>query len=248
MVERIACAAPGHAAAPPRAWQQPCCCSARLSVPAGAAAAARRLPAAQARPPRRAAGRAVAPAGVTGLLCVQACRLWCGMDCCHPGGGLCASLRRRSSARPRAAGWAPLAGRRRCSRARPAPAAAAGAPAAGAGLLLAGPALPAPCAAAAPGARGAGLGLEALLAAHARAGPALGDLGDGLEAPVQLLYLLTLLGFLVVGAFLVVRQARGRAALATPPRSHAAQRADPPQCPTGSPLAGPACVTALSGQ
>jgi hypothetical protein len=36
---------------------------------------------------------------------------------------------------------------------------------------------------------------------------ALGELGDGLEAPVQLLYLLTLLGFLVVGAYLVVRQA-----------------------------------------
>lgn len=32
------------------------------------------------------------------------------------------------------------------------------------------------------------------------------DLADGLEAPVQLVYLLTLLGFLVVGAYLVVRQ------------------------------------------
>lgn len=32
------------------------------------------------------------------------------------------------------------------------------------------------------------------------------DLSEGLEAPVQLLYLLTLLGFLVVGAWLVVRQ------------------------------------------
>ena len=32
------------------------------------------------------------------------------------------------------------------------------------------------------------------------------DLSEGLETPVQLIYLLTLLGFLVVGAFLVVRQ------------------------------------------
>ena len=32
------------------------------------------------------------------------------------------------------------------------------------------------------------------------------DLGEGLETPVQLLYLFSLLGFLVVGAFLVVRQ------------------------------------------
>ncbi|KAK9824565.1 hypothetical protein WJX72_011341 [[Myrmecia] bisecta] len=36
--------------------------------------------------------------------------------------------------------------------------------------------------------------------------PVHGDLGEGLEAPVQLIYLLTLLGFLVVGAYLVVRQ------------------------------------------
>jgi len=35
---------------------------------------------------------------------------------------------------------------------------------------------------------------------------ALGDLSDGLETPVQLFYLLFLLSFLVVGAFLVVRQ------------------------------------------
>lgn len=49
---------------------------------------------------------------------------------------------------------------------------------------------------------------EALLALRTRAGPAVGGLADGLEAPVQLLYLLTLLGFLVVGAFLVVRQVR----------------------------------------
>ena len=33
-----------------------------------------------------------------------------------------------------------------------------------------------------------------------------GDLSEGLETPVQLLYLVTLLGFLVVGAYLVVRQ------------------------------------------
>ena len=32
------------------------------------------------------------------------------------------------------------------------------------------------------------------------------DLAEGLETPVQLIYLLTLLGFLVVGAYLVVRQ------------------------------------------
>ncbi|DBB09177.1 TPA: hypothetical protein ACH3X3_007777 [Trebouxia sp. C0006] len=32
------------------------------------------------------------------------------------------------------------------------------------------------------------------------------DLAEGLEAPVQLVYLVTLLGFLVVGAYLVVRQ------------------------------------------
>lgn len=34
----------------------------------------------------------------------------------------------------------------------------------------------------------------------------MGEVGDGLEAPVQLAYLLTLMGFLVVGAYLVVRQ------------------------------------------
>ena len=33
-----------------------------------------------------------------------------------------------------------------------------------------------------------------------------GDLAEGLETPVQLIYLVTLLGFLVVGAYLVVRQ------------------------------------------
>lgn len=37
---------------------------------------------------------------------------------------------------------------------------------------------------------------------------ALGDVSEGLETPVQLLYLVTLLGFLVVGAYLVVRQVR----------------------------------------
>lgn len=33
-----------------------------------------------------------------------------------------------------------------------------------------------------------------------------GDLSEGLETPVQAIYLITLLGFLVVGAYLVVRQ------------------------------------------
>ena len=32
------------------------------------------------------------------------------------------------------------------------------------------------------------------------------DMAEGLEAPVQLLYLATLLGFVAVGAYLVVRQ------------------------------------------
>lgn len=35
---------------------------------------------------------------------------------------------------------------------------------------------------------------------------AIGDMAEGLETPVQLIYLSTLLGFLVVGAYLVVRQ------------------------------------------
>jgi hypothetical protein len=34
----------------------------------------------------------------------------------------------------------------------------------------------------------------------------LAELSEGLEAPVQLAYLVTLMGFLVVGAYLVVRQ------------------------------------------
>lgn len=34
------------------------------------------------------------------------------------------------------------------------------------------------------------------------------DLGEGLEAPIQGIYLLTLLGFLAAGAYLVVRQVR----------------------------------------
>lgn len=38
------------------------------------------------------------------------------------------------------------------------------------------------------------------------ANPVLGELAEGLETPVQALYLITLLGFLVVGAYLVVRQ------------------------------------------
>jgi len=41
------------------------------------------------------------------------------------------------------------------------------------------------------------------------ASPALlADLAEGLEEPVQLVYLVFLLGFLVVGAYLVVRQVR----------------------------------------
>jgi hypothetical protein len=49
--------------------------------------------------------------------------------------------------------------------------------------------------------------LEQLLSTHPGATAALlGDVAEGLEAPVQLAYLLTLMGFLVVGAFLVVRQ------------------------------------------
>ncbi len=48
---------------------------------------------------------------------------------------------------------------------------------------------------------------ELLLSTHAQAA-LLGDLAEGLEAPVQLAYLVTLMGFLVVGAYLVVRQVR----------------------------------------
>ena len=47
---------------------------------------------------------------------------------------------------------------------------------------------------------------EQLADVHRLAQVALGDISEGLEAPVQLLYLVTLLGFLVVGAYLVVRQ------------------------------------------
>ena len=47
--------------------------------------------------------------------------------------------------------------------------------------------------------------LDAALSTHAAA---LGDLAEGLEEPVQALYLVFLLGFLVVGAYLVVRQVR----------------------------------------
>ena len=49
------------------------------------------------------------------------------------------------------------------------------------------------------------LDLDAALSTHAAA---LGDLAEGLEEPVQALYLVFLLGFLVVGAYLVVRQVR----------------------------------------
>ena len=46
------------------------------------------------------------------------------------------------------------------------------------------------------------------LSTHHAYSTALGDLADGLEEPVQALYLVFLLGFLVVGAYLVVRQVR----------------------------------------
>lgn len=52
---------------------------------------------------------------------------------------------------------------------------------------------------------GAGAALPFPAAAALVAQP-LGDLSEGLETPVQLIYLAALLGFLVVGAFLVVRQ------------------------------------------
>ena len=47
-----------------------------------------------------------------------------------------------------------------------------------------------------------------LLLATLRFSPAIGEVAEGLEAPIQLIYLATLLGFLVVGAYLVVRQVR----------------------------------------
>ena len=42
--------------------------------------------------------------------------------------------------------------------------------------------------------------------AAVRFNPPISDLAEGLEAPIQLLYLLALLGFLAAGAYLVVRQ------------------------------------------
>jgi hypothetical protein len=48
------------------------------------------------------------------------------------------------------------------------------------------------------------LGGSELLSTHAAR--LVGELGEGLETPVQLAYLVALLGFLAVGAFLVVRQ------------------------------------------
>jgi hypothetical protein len=66
-----------------------------------------------------------------------------------------------------------------------------------AALSGAGLASPAPASAAAA---------AALLLAAASPGGPLADLAEGLEEPVQLLYLVFLLGFLVVGAYLVVRQ------------------------------------------
>lgn len=53
---------------------------------------------------------------------------------------------------------------------------------------------------------GSGLG-EALLSTHTQR--LVAEVAEGLEAPVQLAYLVTLMGFLVVGAYLVVRQVRG---------------------------------------
>ena len=47
---------------------------------------------------------------------------------------------------------------------------------------------------------------DADLALFSTHSSAFGDLGEGLEEPVQALYLVFLLGFLVVGAYLVVRQ------------------------------------------
>ena len=47
---------------------------------------------------------------------------------------------------------------------------------------------------------------RSMQALQSSAPTAVADLAEGLEAPVQLVYLLTLLGFLVVGAYLVVRQ------------------------------------------
>lgn len=51
-----------------------------------------------------------------------------------------------------------------------------------------------------------GLGAALPWPAASAAASVIGDVAEGLETPVQLLYLLFLLSFLVVGAFLVVRQ------------------------------------------
>lgn len=47
---------------------------------------------------------------------------------------------------------------------------------------------------------------EALLGLASRQPQRVAEVAEGLETPVQLIYLLTLLSFLVVGAYLVVRQ------------------------------------------
>ena len=52
------------------------------------------------------------------------------------------------------------------------------------------------------------LSTHSAAASAAAAAAAFGDLAEGLEEPVQALYLVFLLGFLVVGAYLVVRQVR----------------------------------------
>lgn len=57
----------------------------------------------------------------------------------------------------------------------------------------------------------------AAVAAMAAAPQPLSQLAEGLETPIQLIYLLTLLGFLSVGAYLVVRQVHTRAAACVPP-------------------------------
>lgn len=59
------------------------------------------------------------------------------------------------------------------------------------------------------------------LSTHAAA--LLGDVAEGLEAPVQLAYLVTLMGFLVVGAYLVVRQVSWQGSTAAVQRSSAVQ-------------------------
>ena len=135
----------------------------------------------------------------------------------------------------RRAGCRPVGGaRRQRRRAGRAAAAAAGVSAAGAELLLAVPA--------AQDLRAAAPAGEALLALRMRAGPAVDGLADGLEAPVQLLYLLTLLGFLVVGAFLVVRQVRSATGRTLLPVIAGLPFTPRPACMSWHCCAGPPCL------